>query len=529
MDNISSSKLVVIAALALVAIYNVSFFSHVAGVYPLILKNIGFVTSLAPFLAGIIILLLIPFSSRHIIKPVLMLVFLASSLAAYFMDSYNIIIDDGMIENIAGTDINESADLLSIKLLVYFLLLGVFPAYLILRSKITYGTMRKEIQSRLITVLVTIAVLVVVILSFSKCYASFFHEHKPLRYYANPVFYIYSAGKYIKNTAKAGPVELRAIGRDAHKSANDTDRKLVILVAGETARADRFSLNGYDRKTNPLLEKEEVVSFSNLYACGTSTAESLPCMFSILNKDDYSIAKAAERENLLDVLSHAGVNVLWRDNNSSSKGVAERVPYESFKNTDKNTVCDIECRDEGMLVGLQEYIDKNKSGDIFIVLHQMGNHGPAYYKRYPKGFEKFTPVCATNQLEDCSVEEINNAYDNAILYTDYFLKKVIDLLKTNTANFETAMFYVSDHGESLGGNGIYLHGMPYLIAPEAQTHVPAILWLGDNDDGVDKAKLLAIQHEPFSHDNLFSTMLGLMQIQSTVYDKNMDILRTTAE
>jgi lipid A ethanolaminephosphotransferase len=249
----------------------------------------------------------------------------------------------------------------------------------------------------------------------------------------------------------------------------------------------------------------------------------------MLDKDDYSIAKAAELENLLDVLSHAGVNVLWRDNNSSSKGVADRVAYESFKHAGSNTICDPECRDEGMLVGLQAYIDKHKSGNILIVLHQMGNHGPAYYKRYPETFKKFTPVCATNQLEDCSVAEINNAYDNAILYTDYFLKKVIDLLKANNQAFETTMLYASDHGESLGENGLYLHGMPYLFAPQAQTHVPALFWVGDGNEGIDKARLRRIQHERFSHDNLFHTVLGVMGVQTTVYDESMDITRYTTD
>lgn len=525
LNNMTSSRLVVLAAIALVAIYNLSFFSHVVEVYPLTSKNTGFVASLAPFLGSLIILLLIPFSSRHTIKPVLVVLFLVSSLAAYFMDSYNVIIDDGMIDNIAGTDVNESADLFSVKLLVYFLLLGVLPAYLIIKSKINHASLGKEFQSRILTTLAAIVVLVLVVMPFSQFYASFFREHKSLRYYANPVFYIYSTGKYLKKTAMAGPVEFKPIGRDAHIQVTDKDRELIILVVGETARADRFSLNGYSRKTNPLLEKEDVISFSNVYACGTSTAESLPCMFSVLNKADYSIARAAERENLLDVLIHAGVNVLWRDNNSSSKGVADHVPYESYKHSDINMICNPECRDEGMLVGLQEYIDKNKSGDILIVLHQMGNHGPAYYKRYPQEFEKFKPVCATNQLEDCSVEEMNNAYDNAILYTDYFLKKVIDLLKDNTADFETAMFYVSDHGESLGENGLYLHGMPYLFAPEAQTHVPSILWVGDSYDEIDKAAVKERQHERFTHDNLFHTMLGLMEVQTAVYDRNMDIIR----
>ena len=519
MNNLTSSKLVVLASLVLVAIYNFSFFSHVMDVYPLTAKNIGFVISLAPFVASLVILLLIPFCYRHTVKPILILVFLVSSLAAYFMDSYNIIIDDGMIENIAGTDINESADLFSFNLMGYFLLLGVLPAYLVAKSNITYGSPGKEFKSRIITLLSAMAIIVLVVLSFSKFYASFFREHKPLRYYSNPAFYIYSTGKFLNEKLMAGPIEVQPLGRDANIPETNNKKALTIFVVGETARADRFSVNGYKKETTPYLSEEDVMSFSNVDACGTSTAESLPCMFSVLNRDDYSIAKAAGLENLLDVASHAGVSVLWRDNNSSSKGVADRVPYEVFKDSRMNTICNPECRDEGMLVGLQDYINRNKARNILIVLHQMGNHGPAYYKRYPEAFRKFRPECETNQLEDCSVEEINNAYDNAILYTDHFLKKVIDLLKENHQDFKTSMLYASDHGESLGEKGLYLHGMPYFIAPKEQIHVPAILWMGD---GVDA--LRAKRDEKFSHDNLFHTVLGLMGIQTAVYKPDLDIL-----
>ena len=188
-------------------------------------------------------------------------------------------------------------------------------------------------------------------------------------------------------------------------------------------------------------------------------------------------------------------------------------------------MCDEECRDEGMLSGLQQYIDAQK-GDILIVLHQMGNHGPAYYKRYPKAFEVFAPVCKTNDLGSCSTQEINNAYDNALRYTDYFLSKVIDLLKKNDRRFETAMFYVSDHGESLGEYGVYLHGMPYALAPEAQRHVPAVLWLGSQiKRDIDVSSVLAQSQKTWSHDNLFSTLLGLFEIRTDAYDAKMDILQ----
>jgi lipid A ethanolaminephosphotransferase len=250
-------------------------------------------------------------------------------------------------------------------------------------------------------------------------------------------------------------------------------------------------------------------------------------MFSNLTRNGYSESKAESTYNILDVLNIAGVNILWRDNNSNSKGVADRVTYEDYKTPENNTICDDECRDEGMLVGLQEYIDSKETGDILIILHQMGNHGPAYYKRYPKAFEYFTPVCKTNQLENCTSEEINNAYDNAILYTDYFLSKVINLLKQNK-EFETAMFYISDHGESLGENNLYLHGLPYFMAPDAQTHVPAIMWLGENFK-IDRDTLKKTATKEYSQDNIFHTLLGLFEVETGLYDSNMDIIKPATD
>jgi lipid A ethanolaminephosphotransferase len=218
--------------------------------------------------------------------------------------------------------------------------------------------------------------------------------------------------------------------------------------------------------------------------------------------------------------------VLWIDNNSSSKGVAVRVPYESYKTPKSNPACDIECRDVGMLSHIQAYIDEHQKGDIFIVLHQMGSHGPAYYKRYPAEFEKFAPACKTNQLENCSKAEIDNSYDNTIIYTDYFLSEVIKLLKRNDTKFESAMFYVGDHGESLGEHGIYLHGIPLVIAPEAQRHVPAVVWFSGNYDELDRKSLAVKKDGKYTHDNVFHTVLGFMEIETSVYKKEMDIVHS---
>lgn len=314
------------------------------------------------------------------------------------------------------------------------------------------------------------------------------------------------------------------MGADAHIPAADQGRELIILVVGETARADRFSINGYARETSPQLQAAQAISFSNFRACGTSTAVSVPCMFSASGMADFDLKKEGTQENLLDVLRHAGINVLWLDNNSDSKGVAIRTPYQDYKTPERNPVCDLECRDEGMLSKLQDYIDNHPTGDIFIVLHQMGNHGPAYYKRYPPEFEKFRPACKNNELGKCSTEEISNAYDNAILYTDHFLGKAIALLKQNDASFETGLFYVSDHGESLGENGLFLHGLPRAIAPDSQLLVPAIIWLGSGFRDIDKPAMLKKRKDRFSHDNVFHTILGMMEIGTELYRPELDLL-----
>ncbi len=453
------------------------------------------------------------------------MILLLSSFASYFMDSYNIVIDDDMIHNIISTDLAESLDLYCLKLVLYVVFLGIIPSFFIYKSKIIFKSGWQELFSRSKLFSLILISIFTLVLIFSDFYSSFFREHKPLRYYANPSYYIFSTGKYISSLFKSNTLPFQSIGLQASTSTQDKDRELIIFVVGETARADRFSLNGYTRETNPLLKKEAVVSFSNFWSCGTSTAKSVPCMFSNCNSSDYNKEIIHTTENALDILQHAGVNVLWLDNNSDSKGVADRIPYQSYKNPETNPVCDDECRDVGMLKNLQNYIDKHPQGDIFIVLHQMGNHGPAYYKRYPAEFEKFTPVCKTNQLEDCSIEEINNAYDNAILYTDFFLSKVIELLKNNQNNFEAAMFYVSDHGESLGETGLYLHGLPNFVAPDTQRHVPAILWTSDNFDEIDMNKLHKNRNTKYSHDNIFHTILSFVEIETPELDKSMDIIK----
>ncbi len=521
-------RLVLISSVLLTAFYNFSFFNQVIKVYPLHGLNIIYVMSIGITLILFIAFLLSLLASKYTTKPLLIFVFMVSSFTAYFMDTYHVIIDYSMIQNTLQTNLNESLDLFSIELLFYVLLLGILPSYYIYIQKLDYQLLKQELFSKVKIITLTLGIIVIIVLSFSKFYTSFFREHKTLKYHANPSFWLFSVMNYTKKSFTNGKIIVQPLGKDANINEPPKNKKeLIILVVGEATRADRFSLNGYERETNPLLKKEDIINFSNISSCGTSTAHSVPCMFSIYTKEEYDYKKGITTENVLDVLTNTkDVNVLWRDNNSDSKNVALRVQYEDFKTSKTNTICEEgECRDEGMIVGLDEYIEKSQGKDILIVLHQMGNHGPAYYKRYPKEFEKFTPVCKTNQLEKCTNEEVNNAYDNAILHTDYFLSEVINFLKPYSKTHETAMIYMADHGESLGENGLYLHGVPYFMAPSTQTHVASVIWFGESlKKEYDTKKLKTYSHEAFSQDNLFHMLLGLFEVETEVYEPSMDIL-----
>lgn len=508
---ITPSQYLILAISAFIMVTgNFSFYQKVTEFYPWAEGNTPFLISLLILFTAVTGFLLNLLAYRNASRWVLAVFLLASSAAAYFMDKYGTVIDYEMLINLLQTNVSEAGDLFNLSMLIRITLFGLAPAILILFYKPEILSHKIELRSKAFTAATLLLIMGSCIAPFTSQYASFFREHKTLRFYSNPSYFTYSLVRLIdvqmKDIKSGPPSEVASNTQLNEPSADEDHRELIVLVVGETARADRFALNGYGRPTNPLLEKEEVVSLKNVTSCGTSTAVSVPCMFSNLKMEDFSIQKAAQLENVLDVLKRKGVEVLWRDNNSDSKGVALRVDYEDYRNPKNNPVCDEECRDEGMIHGLDDYIKARPGKDILIVLHQMGNHGPAYYKRYPKEFEKFTPVCKTNELSKCTQQEIDNAYDNAIVYTDYFLSQVIQFLKKHDKTHETAMLYISDHGESLGEYGMYLHGAPRAFAPKEQTHVASMVWMGKQFDySLNDVKPYA--DKALSHEDLFCTLL----------------------
>lgn len=463
-------------------------------------------------------------SVRHLFKPAVIVILVVAAIVNYYMESYGIVINKQMIINLLETDFKESAEQLSIPFFLHILLKAGIPSALLIATDVLYRPWRKELLERLSVFAGSTVLLVLVVFANFKGITLFGRNHPELRMYINPTYPVYSLVKVLAKNDIAKNIEPpKIIAPDAVRKASG-HKSLVVMVVGETARAEQFSLNGYKRDTNPELSALNIFNFSDVQSCGTDTAESLPCMFSDLGRKDYSRKEAFKRENLLDILKRTGVNVLWLDNNSGSKGVADRINKISFADEKDPLLCTTdECFDEIMLKSFDRLLAEN-SGDMLLVLHQKGSHGPSYYKRSPKNLKKYTPECTQDNVQDCDVASIINAYDNTILYTDHFLAKLIARLKKE--NYATAMLYVSDHGESLGENNIYLHGMPYSIAPKQQTQVPMIFWGSDSflkEQGIERQLLTRQQNNQFSHDYLFHTILGLFHVNSTVYKPELDI------
>ncbi|WP_350643295.1 phosphoethanolamine--lipid A transferase [Psychrobacter sp. HY3-MNA-CIBAN-0198] len=517
--EINLNYLIIIVALYLVTTANFGFFAQVLSIYPFG-NNVGFIVSITGLLFGLMWLLIQLFCYRPIAKPVLIAMVMIAAVCGYFTDAYGTIFDTNMLINSIQTDQREAMGLMSLSFFTRVFILGIIPAVIIAKIRIKRVPLRRALWQKALTLTSSIALMAVCLLPFGDQYATFFRQHKMVRSYANPITPIYSVIKlgtdYIDELRRPDTLTLHATDAKRITPTAGTSAakpKLMVFVVGETVRADHIALNGYKRDTTPLLASQpNIYSFRNATSCGTSTAYSVPCMFSYANRENYDYNTADYNENVLDTLNKQGVKVVWRDNNSSSKGVADRVTFEDYKTADVNPNCDEECRDIGMLDGFDTLIKSDAPAkDTLILLHQMGNHGPAYYKRYPKEFEEYKPVCMTNELSKCDDQSVINAYDNAIRYTDYFLNNVINTLKKYEQDYDVIMVYISDHGESLGENNIYLHGMPYAIAPDAQKQVPVIIW-SPNSNNIDKSSLVSMIDQPVSHDFITPTLLNFFGI-----------------
>ena len=527
--TISRNSLTLAVALWLMLTMNSNFWKTVwTGVGGWSNDNKWFLLSLPLFVLCWLFGLLSLLSWGRATKAILSLLLLVSAAASYFIYSYGIVIDYSMLVNVVQTDPAEAGDLLSWRMLGWLLLFAVLPILLISRVRLLQRSWKREMLAKLGGILVALLCIGAIAATSYQSYASLVRNNREIRLMLVPSNVLAAMHSYLKREF-AVPLKLEVVGEDAYRMLPGGKPKVTVVVVGETARAANFSLNGYARETNPELAARGVINFEQASSCGTATAVSVPCMFQNVGREDYKDSMANSREGLLDVLQRAGVNVLWRDNNSGCKGACEREPYEDVSHIDVPSLCKAgECYDEVLLHGLQAYLD-GLNHDAVIVLHMKGSHGPAYYKRYPAAFEKFTPVCKSNELDRCQQDTIVNAYDNTLLYTDHVLAQTIDLLQHNSQRLDTAMLYMSDHGESLGESGLYLHGLPYAMAPSEQTHIPMVLWLSNGiqqRQGITPDCLEVKAKQPASQDNLFHSVLGLMDVHTDAYHAGLDLFRS---
>jgi len=491
----------------------------------------GFGAALLAGLLALHVLVLALLANRWTVKPLVALLFVATAFASFYMQHYGVYLDPSMLRNVLRTDVREAGELLGWSLLPHLLLHAVLPLVVLWRIEVVQWRWKRSLVMRAGLIVAALGLLVGSVLASFQPLASLMRNHKEVRYLITPANYLWSLAAVAGADAQAKAVPRKAIGLDATKGPSWATRSkplLVVLVVGETARAANWGLSGYARQTTPELARLPVLNFPHAVSCGTNTEVSVPCMFAPVGRRDYDEATIRGSESLLHVLARAGVGVTWRDNQSGCKGVCEGLSSQSVLEIDPPGLChDGRCLDEGLLHGLPDML-RQARGAQFLVLHQLGNHGPSYFRRYPAAFARHLPACESDDLRQCTREQIVNAYDNVLLYTDHVLARLIGQLQAAAGTLDSALIYVSDHGESLGENNLFLHGVPFPIAPDVQKQVPMLMWFSSGYDagrGFDLGCLKARAAQPAAHDHLFHTVLGLLDVQTALYQSDWDLIR----
>ena len=480
------------------------------------------------------VVLLAPLLNRWTTKPLLGALVVVAAVASYYAGQFGVYFDPSMLRNVLRTDIAEARELLTPGFFLQVAALALPPLLVLQRARLRQRPLKRALAIRGAAVVLALIVGAGALGSVFKDFSGQMRNHKELRYLITPAAPLWSFTRVLSRDAQAANLPRQPIGTDARLGANwatATKLALFVIVVGETARAANWGLNNGagqapSRDTTPELARRAVINFPDVSSCGTNTEVSVPCMFSLQGRRHYDEDVIRGSESLLDTLQRAGLRVVWNDNQSGCKGVCAGVETMRPDPAALPELCDGErCLDEALLESSRGLL-RDANGNLVLVLHQLGNHGPAYFRRYPAAFRRFTPTCDDEDLSKCSREQIANSYDNALLYTDHVLARSIDLLKELEPRYDTALLYVSDHGESLGENGLYLHGLPYAIAPAEQTRVPMVMWLSSGfaaRNRIDPVCLSTQAAKSVAHDNLFHTVLGLLDVSTSVRDDALDL------
>lgn len=448
--------------------------------------------------------------------------FLIAAISHYFISHFGIVIDRAMLQNVLETDIAEARGLLNPDLILttagWLMLLGWLNLKIAFRAQ----SWRRSLSQWLLTLVLLCSGVGAIAASQYAELASFFRNYRDVKFFALPISSLSASISVTKQQLAAHfPPTFQVLGTDVRNLAPAAAPRTLVLVLGETARADHFQLNGYARPTNPRLSQLPVISFSQVSSCGTATAHSVPCMFSGMGRELYDETTAKNSSNVLDILQSSGVEVSWYDNNSGCKGVCDRLKHQMLFELPE---CQADgCSDAVLLQALQQELAQPASKDRIIVLHQLGSHGPEYFRRSTAAQKVFGPECTDKELNHCPAQQIINAYDNSLLATDALLASVVQQLQQLPAS---AMLYISDHGESLGENGVYLHGLPYWMAPKAQTGVPLIWWMSQSFSQGQQLSFECLQQQQqqaLSHDHLFHSLPALFGRTSQVFRPELNL------
>lgn len=493
-----------------------------------------YVLALGIALAALNFVLLAPLLNRWTTKPLLGGLILVAAVSSYYAGHFGVYFDPSMLRNVLRADVAEARELLTPGLFLQVAALALPPLVVLARARLRRRPLRRALAIRVASVGLALLVAAAALGSVFKDFSGQMRSHKALRYLITPAAPLWSLVRVLSRDAQAANLPRQPVGTDARLGASWASAKkpvLFVIVVGETARAANWGLNreagqSPAHDTTPELARREVINFPDVTSCGTNTEVSVPCMFSVQGRRSYDEDAIRGSESVLDTLRHAGLRVVWNDNQSGCKGVCAGVESLRPDPAAVPALCDGErCLDEALLESSRSLL-RDADGNLVLVLHQLGNHGPAYFRRHPEVFRRFTPTCDDEDLSKCTREQVANSYDNALLYTDHVLARSIDLLQELEPRYDAALLYVSDHGESLGENGLYLHGLPYSIAPAEQTRVPMLMWLSSGFAARNRVDAVCLRKQaarPASHDNLFHTVLGLLDVHTSVRDDALDL------
>lgn len=422
-----------------------------------------------------------------------------STTCTYYVISYKTMMDDSMLSNFFNTRPEEALPFMTFPFVACVLILGILPMIWIIGAKVNYGSWKRfgiSIGSSLG------ASLLIILCNINQTLWIGNHDTE-LGGLLMPWSYIVNTARLASQHASANREETPL--PDA--TILNGEKRAVVLVIGESARKANCSLYGYGRETNPLLSQLEDLHVFNAVSNATYTTAGVKSILEHKASDELF-------EILPNYLYRHGVRVQWRTTNWGEPPV--HVP-EYLKREDLAAMYpDVDDRYDGVLLaGLRETIESSSEDKVLIILHTNTGHGPAYCNRYPSEFELYSPVCDNVEQAAKAPQELINAYDNTMVYTDFLLNSIIDTLKGITDR-SCAMLYISDHGESLGENNLYMHGVPIKVAPKEQYEIPCFLWLTPGYREVKQPELID-QHW------VYSSVLDLLDIDSPVLDPEKDL------